>query len=53
MRDLAIGLLLLVGWGVLQFAVQPGTGWIHVGLIAGVIMVIRGIVTHETPSTPG
>lgn len=49
MRDLIIGLLLIVGWGVVQFAVQPATGWFHVALIVGVLMVIRGVVTSEAP----
>ncbi len=43
MRDLGLGALLLAVWGFLQFMVQPQTGWIHVLLIAGVLMVIRGI----------
>ena len=43
MRDLGIGAVLLAIWGYLQFVVQPVTGWIHVLLIAGVLMVIRGI----------
>jgi hypothetical protein len=53
MRDLVIGLLILAAWAVLQFAVQPETGWIHVGLIVGVIMVIRGIVLsgESTPTS--
>jgi hypothetical protein len=44
MFDLLAGLVLLVAWAVLQFVVQPASGWIHVFLTAGVILVIRGIV---------
>lgn len=44
MFDLVAGLLLLVVWGILQFAVQPATGLIHILLGAGVIAIIRGIV---------
>jgi hypothetical protein len=43
MRDLAIGALLLAIWAYLQFVAQPVTGWIHVLLIAGVLLLIRGI----------
>lgn len=43
MRDLILGLLIIAAWLVLQFGVQPATGWIHVLLIAGVGLVIRGI----------
>lgn len=44
MRDFAIGFILLAVWAYLQFVVQPVTGWIHLLLIAGVLMLIRGIV---------
>jgi hypothetical protein len=47
MRDLAIGFILLAVWAYLQFVVQPVTGWIHVLLIAGVLMLIRGIVLRR------
>lgn len=52
MFELLAGLLLLVAWGGLQFVVQPATGWIHVALIAGVILVIRGIVVRDAGATP-
>lgn len=51
MFELLAGLALLVAWGVLQFAVQPATGWIHVALVAGVILVIRGIVLRDAGAT--
>jgi hypothetical protein len=47
MRDLTIGFILLAVWAYLQFVVQPVTGWIHVLLIAGVLMLIRGIVLRR------
>ncbi len=43
MRDLALGLLITLIWGVLQFATAYTAGWIHVLLIAGVLLIIRGI----------
>lgn len=43
MREFVAGLVLIAVWIVLQFVVQPATGWIHVALAAGVILVIRGI----------
>lgn len=47
MFELLAGLALTVIWGVLQFVVQPATGWIHVLLIAGVVLIIRGIVLRD------
>ena len=47
MRDIIIGLVLVAIWIVLQFVVQPATGWIHVALAAGVIMIIRGIALRD------
>ncbi len=47
MFELLAGLALIAAWGVLQFVVQPATGWIHVLLIAGVVVVIRGIVVRD------
>lgn len=44
MFELLLGAVLLVAWGVLQFAVQPATGVYHILLAAGVIFVVRGIV---------
>jgi hypothetical protein len=52
MFELLSGLVLLLVWGGLQFAVQPATGLIHVVLIAGVVLVIRGIVTRD-PAASG
>ncbi|HET9066344.1 MAG TPA: hypothetical protein VFN22_11045 [Gemmatimonadales bacterium] len=52
MIQLAVGLLILGVWGVVTFVVHPGTGWIHVGLIGGVLLVIRGIVTLDEARDP-
>lgn len=47
MAQLAVGLLILAAWGIITFVVHPETGWIHVGLIVGVLLVIRGIVARD------
>jgi hypothetical protein len=52
MFELLSGLAVLVAWGVLQFVVQPVTGWIHVALIAGVVLVIRGIAQRDPGTAP-
>lgn len=46
MFELAIGTVLLVVWGVLQFAVQPMSGAFHLLLLAGAILLIRGVATR-------
>ncbi|MDZ4258099.1 MAG: hypothetical protein U0974_05535 [Gemmatimonadales bacterium] len=43
MFELLAGLALIVVWVVLQFAAALATGWIHLLLIAGVVLVIRGV----------
>jgi hypothetical protein len=45
--ELLIGIALLAAWGVLQFGAAATSGWIHLGLIAGVILVIRGIAQGD------
>ena len=52
MRDFILGLLMLVIWIVLQFVVQSTSGFIHIALGAGVVLVIRGIALSKwgTPS---
>ena len=52
MRDLAIGAMLLAAWAILQFVVQPLTGWIHLLLIAGVLLLIRGIALRGEKTSP-
>jgi len=47
MLEFIAGVVLLIVWVVLQFVVQPATGWIHVALAAGVILVIRGIAVSK------
>ena len=47
MTEIIAGFVLLVAWGVLQFVVQPATGWIHVALAAGVVLIVRGIAKRD------
>lgn len=47
MVDLLVGLVLVAAWIILQFVVRPATGWIHLALGAGMVFVIRGIVTSK------
>lgn len=47
MSELLIGALLLAAWLVLQFGTTIASGWIHLALIAGVILVIRGIALRD------
>ncbi len=48
--EIAIGTLLLAVWGVLQFTVQPMTGAFHVLLLAGALLLIRGVALR--PARP-
>jgi len=52
MIEFISGIALLVLWAILQFVVQPATGFIHIALAAGVILVIRGIAVSKW-GTPG
>ncbi len=47
MLELIAGLLAVLFWGVLQFVVQATTGYIHLLLAAGVLLVVRGIVAMD------
>ena len=47
MTALLIGIICLIGWAVLQFAVQPAGGLYHILLAAGVIILVRGIATSK------
>ena len=47
MRDFILGLLLLAIWIVLQFLVHSTSGFIHIALAAGVVLVIRGIALSK------
>jgi hypothetical protein len=47
MFALPLGVLCILGWGVLQFAVQPATGVYHILLAVGVILIVRGIAVSR------
>lgn len=47
MRELVVGATLLLVWAALQFGAGSTSGWIHLLLIAGVLLVIRGIVSRD------
>lgn len=47
MAYLVSGLLILAAWAAITFGIHPDSGWIHIGLIVGVILVIRGIVARD------
>jgi hypothetical protein len=53
MLEFIAGLVLLIVWVILQFVVQPATGFIHIALAAGVILVIRGIVVSKWGTPAG
>jgi len=57
MLELIAGLAVIALWIVLQFVIQVPSGWIHLLLAAGVILVIRGITftvgTADRPSPTG
>ena len=54
MSNMIVGAILLAAWGVLQFGVQSTSGWIHLLLAAGVVLIIRGIALSRIglPRTP-
>jgi hypothetical protein len=52
-RDLILGLLLIAAWLVLQFGTASPSGWIHLLLIAGVGLLIRGITLASPGERPG
>jgi len=43
--SLALGLLSLAAWIILAFVVPVGAGWVHLFLAAGVVLLIRRVVT--------
>ena len=47
MIEFLLGLACIVAWVVLQFVVQSTSGFIHVALAAGVILIVRGIVVSK------
>lgn len=46
--ELTVGAVALILWGLLQFGLAPHTGWIHLCLILGVGLVIRGIARSDS-----
>lgn len=42
---LAVALMALVAWIVLGFLVPLGAGWVHLLLAAGVMLLVRRVVT--------
>ncbi len=51
MSQLLLGLVILAAWAAVVYGLQPASGWIHLLLIGGVILVIRGIVLRD-PGDP-
>lgn len=47
MIELIAGLLAIVAWAGLQFVVQASSGYLHLLLAAGVVLIVRGIVTMD------
>lgn len=47
MRELLLGIALIVTWLVLQFVVRSTSGFIHIALAAGVILIVRGIAVSK------
>jgi len=43
--SLVLGLLLLVAWVLLAFVFPVGTGWVHLLMGAGVVLLVRRVVT--------
>jgi hypothetical protein len=43
--SLGLGILSLVVWVVLAFVVAVPAGWVHVFLAAGVLLLVRRVVT--------
>jgi hypothetical protein len=43
--SLAGGIVLLAAWVLLAFVVPVGSGWVHLLMGAGVILLIRRVVT--------
>jgi hypothetical protein len=46
------GLLLIAVWGILFFVARPATGWIHLALGLGVVLVVRGIAVSRWGTPP-
>ena len=46
--SLVVGLLCLILWIVLGFVVPVGAGWVHLLLAAGVLLLVRRVVTGKS-----
>jgi tryptophan-rich sensory protein len=53
MVSFLLGLLCVALWAVLFFVVRPATGMIHLALVAGVALLIRGIATWRRSPPAG
>ena len=53
MLELIAGVIVIGVWIVLQFVVRATSGWIHLVLAAGVLLVIRGIVISGSAARSG
>ena len=47
MTEFILGVALIITWLVLQFIVQSTSGFIHIALAAGVVLIIRGIAVSK------
>ncbi|HEX3926788.1 MAG TPA: hypothetical protein VHW65_02230 [Gemmatimonadales bacterium] len=52
MIEFIAGLLLIAVWGILFFVARPATGWIHLALGLGVVLVVRGIAVSRWGTPP-
>jgi hypothetical protein len=52
MREFILGIALIVIWLVLQFGTKSTSGFIHILLAAGVVLIVRGIAVSKW-GTPG
>jgi hypothetical protein len=43
--SLVLGIVSLLAWIILAFVVPVGAGWVHLFLAAGVILLVRRVVT--------
>ena len=46
--SLIVGLLCLIGWIVLVFLHPVASGWVHLLLAAGVLLLLRRVVTGRS-----
>jgi hypothetical protein len=48
--SLLVALPVLLAWTLLTFLVGPGSGWVHVLLAAGVLLLVRWIALRDEPT---